>query len=1390
MKKRVIRAVQAVEEQTQTRKELQKEEQKQTRKVNKKKQKGINKNGGKIPTNKKTDQNKIKEALFDVPPFSSPNTPQLYKDNQWICTSTLCKENNRTCTQTIIMDRAEAVTHINQRHETKTDQDTTEIIENYDLYLCTHCNKVYTTNLDGNKRHHKCTHTQIAVKKKIIQLSKQNPNDINLTISPPNSTSKQQNTNSKPTTTTNPKTTTTNPKTNQNTTTPSPPTTPSSTIVTPPSQSTITQSTTPTTTPTTQTPTTTQNLSPETPPTQSISQPISPSPKPQSLNFSIFSQHYPPLQDHDQPSPPLRRRPRQLSLQGRDLLKAVIAKAPTWDTFPTEAARLALQQQARPAFQDLLRADQEDNQWKIYQALNEIQKIPQASLQKPRGGYAEGKKLATKIAQAAIIQTAFNNQPAQPAEQLHPQHSIFTEDQSGLLDPYSSSDDDDDEDDEDNEGSQEALNCESNRQHQGQDEEDDGKGTQAIDEQEGTEAKEHEGQEDEDHALQEDEDHVLHQKIRRATAQAKRGNIKRALQILTQGKLRKINSKVEKELRAKHPTPHQDAVPPETPSYPKNIVDQELLLKVLRGLRNGSARSPAGWTPELLYDIAKDDPVIASAVTALSTRILNNDLNKASRFQLTLSRLIAAAKGEDDIRPLTIAELFYKLAAAYAIRLKKDVISRLLEPLGQFGIGAQGGAQRALHLVQILLETSGQQATGLFIDLKNMYNDFNRYEALRYLYSLEELQDLWGIAAFSYGSPSPLVMETDQGELSFILSEWGARQGDALGCLLACLQIIQSMEKLKAGQRNHSENVAIVDDIVNIATDPFDALQAFDNLKKDKDIRINMQKSFIFYAHQEQIPEGLEEACKVRGLNIRTGSVTHLGAVVGVDDEAVSRHAMAKVEACKPLMDILLNPHMPAQTAFTLLKQTMANRIGYLLRTQPPGLIRDAAEEFDDMVTTTLCQKHGVTPCCSVSSPPTQDEIKKFLLFHHHMHAAQNAGGLGIYSAAANAEAAFYAALNATAQQVPHLFDNKNKSSLHCHLDYAYDALRENGVPTSEDFPANDEGPIFSSSVLPQDKDDFLAFYKEPYSYGKLFRQQRVLSQELSKRRQEYLSSLLDKRETVILRSQACPESSAWLNARGDTNATRFADPEFNESLRRFFDNDLHPNVKTCVCDKPLNYPGAKDHFHLCIKFRRIGITNRHNDIVKAICNYCTSRGVNSIAEIANGYDDDRRRPDSTHFCNGGKMVTTDTTVRYPAAPSNVDRAHKRPLSVLQQADTQKRARYAESASQVGAEFFPVSMETNGRMSKSTKDFIRTMAMEANLDPGETRKDVERELITIISCVLMKGTAKLFLHSSKLCLMRGHQRPKRKLVRAQEAAHEDLDGDLWIYEDGDGDLPL
>ena len=374
----------------------------------------------------------------------------------------------------------------------------------------------------------------------------------------------------------------------------------------------------------------------------------------------------------------------------------------------------------------------------MFKAIYDMQKTPQRFLQKPRGGKSAAKQLPTKIAQAAKLHTDQQTSNNQPNLQLLSQLSTFTDPPSkDMHELYSESETDSsdpDDDDNEEEDSQGAPNLKSNQEDQDQNYEDDVKGSQADYTSIEEEDQEPGGEED---------DQALHHKICRAAAQVRRGNINKALNILTQGRLRKITPQVEEALKAKHPTPHANAVPPVTPVFPKNIVDQDLLLKVLRGLRNGSARSAAGWTAELLYDIAKDDLIIASATTALATRILNNDLNSASRFQLTISRLIAADKGENDIRPLTIAELFYKLAATYAIRLNKDAISRILEPLGQFGIGAQGGSQRALHLVQILLETSGPQATGLFVDLKNMYNDFNRYKALSYLFSFPELQHLW-----------------------------------------------------------------------------------------------------------------------------------------------------------------------------------------------------------------------------------------------------------------------------------------------------------------------------------------------------------------------------------------------------------------------------------------------------------------------------------------------------------------------------------------------------------------------------------------------------------------------------------------------------------------------
>ena len=135
--------------------------------------------------------------------------------------------------------------------------------------------------------------------------------------------------------------------------------------------------------------------------------------------------------------------------------------------------------------------------------------------------------------------------------------------------PDSSDSDDDDDEEED---SPEAPNLKSNQEDQEQNDEDEDKGTQADYKLDGEEDQDLGGEEDED-------DQALYHKIRQATTHVRRGNIKKALNILTQGRLRKITPQVEEALRAKHPTPHPYAVPPETPVFPKNIVDQERSLR-------------------------------------------------------------------------------------------------------------------------------------------------------------------------------------------------------------------------------------------------------------------------------------------------------------------------------------------------------------------------------------------------------------------------------------------------------------------------------------------------------------------------------------------------------------------------------------------------------------------------------------------------------------------------------------------------------------------------------------------------------------------------------------------------------------------------------------------
>ena len=109
-------------------------------------------------------------------------------------------------------------------------------------------------------------------------------------------------------------------------------------------------------------------------------------------------------------------------------------------------------------------------------------------------------------------------------------------------------------------------------------------------------------------------------------------------------------------------------------------------------MANGSAPGRSGWTGDLLRAIG-DDPHCLEGITSLVTMILNGEVRGRAREVLLTSVLVGIGKPKGGVRPIAIGEVFYKLAALYALRTIRDDIPGALGA-GQFAL-LPGGAEAA-----------------------------------------------------------------------------------------------------------------------------------------------------------------------------------------------------------------------------------------------------------------------------------------------------------------------------------------------------------------------------------------------------------------------------------------------------------------------------------------------------------------------------------------------------------------------------------------------------------------------------------------------------------------------------------------------------------------------
>lgn len=263
------------------------------------------------------------------------------------------------------------------------------------------------------------------------------------------------------------------------------------------------------------------------------------------------------------------------------------------------------------------------------------------------------------------------------------------------------------------------------------------------------------------------------------------------MQSLLGGELAPVNENFVNIMEGLHPPP-ASASPPLPPNAPHTIaVDPpDLAVMIRRRIATGAAGGLSGWNGDLLSPLTYDQECL-EGLAALTCDIANGNVTANTRALLTACRLYGLPKANLSLRPVACGEVLLKVAAMVCSDAVADGIPTVL-PCIQLAIGAAGGPEKAIHILQAAIETGDAGDIRLTIDAINAFNSLDRGHMLREIYSHPELAAGWRIFDLSYSHPSQLIV-IDKGKVfATILSSNGVRQG----CQLASLGYSVGVQRL------------------------------------------------------------------------------------------------------------------------------------------------------------------------------------------------------------------------------------------------------------------------------------------------------------------------------------------------------------------------------------------------------------------------------------------------------------------------------------------------------------------------------------------------------------------------------------------------------------------
>ncbi|MBK7013975.1 MAG: hypothetical protein IPH43_16230 [Xanthomonadales bacterium] len=221
----------------------------------------------------------------------------------------------------------------------------------------------------------------------------------------------------------------------------------------------------------------------------------------------------------------------------------------------------------------------------------------------------------------------------------------------------------------------------------------------------------------------------------------------------------------------------------------------KVLRSVLLAFRDDASVGPFGWSAKLLKHFWRLEKNGAHPFRDALLRFVNawlaGSFPKELAPYMNASILLAFSKGDVDVRPIAIGEIFRRLVHRIAMRLVGKEAEGLLSEL-QFGVSVTAGCEAVVYSVReyMNIKRNNPDCVVLNVDIENAFNSISRSHFLKEV--LARFPQLAPLAFFCYGNPSLLIYGS-----RILSSVQGVHQGDPIGGLLFCLGLHPVLEHVR-----------------------------------------------------------------------------------------------------------------------------------------------------------------------------------------------------------------------------------------------------------------------------------------------------------------------------------------------------------------------------------------------------------------------------------------------------------------------------------------------------------------------------------------------------------------------------------------------------------------